>query len=218
MAANTQAKPSPKRMQVLLRPEDAARLASLQEQYRVRHGVPLRRRRRRARERLRAVHAGGPGRAALRHRSHLVVLPAPDRPGIRAGKGSWTCTARCRRRCTGWCARRLTPGRKSPASPGPRSPTTPTRTCASVTWHRGSSQTASAAVRPRTRCGSLVGINPDAERYAHTLYNTLLHEIGHALKGDRAGRYAVRLTANWRLTFGWAEDSAVDVDIEDYHQ
>ncbi len=40
----------------------------------------------------------------------------------------------------------------------------------------------------------------------------------HALKGDRAGRYAVRLTANWRVTFGWAEDSAVDVDIEDYHQ
>ena len=40
----------------------------------------------------------------------------------------------------------------------------------------------------------------------------------HALQGDRAGRYAVRLTANWRVTFGLAEDSAVDVDMEDYHQ
>jgi proteic killer suppression protein len=40
----------------------------------------------------------------------------------------------------------------------------------------------------------------------------------HALKGDRAGRYAVRLSANYRVTFGWDEDSAVDVDIEDYHR
>ena len=34
----------------------------------------------------------------------------------------------------------------------------------------------------------------------------------------RAGRYAVRLSANYRVTFGWDEDSAVDVDIEDYHR
>ena len=41
----------------------------------------------------------------------------------------------------------------------------------------------------------------------------------HALKGNRAGgRYAVRLSANYRVTFGWDEDSAVDVDIEDYHR
>ena len=39
-----------------------------------------------------------------------------------------------------------------------------------------------------------------------------------ALKGNRAGRYAVRLSANYRVTFGWDEDSAVDVDIEDYHR
>ena len=30
--------------------------------------------------------------------------------------------------------------------------------------------------------------------------------------------YAVRLSANYRVTFGWDEDSAVDVDIEDYHR
>ncbi|MCY4590757.1 MAG: hypothetical protein OXE86_09415 [Alphaproteobacteria bacterium] len=33
---------------------------------------------------------------------------------------------------------------------------------------------------------SLVGINPDAEHYADTLYNTLLHEIGHALMVDHS--------------------------------
>ena len=39
----------------------------------------------------------------------------------------------------------------------------------------------------------------------------------HPLKGDRAGRYAVRLTANMRVTFGWDDDGAADVDLEDYH-
>ena len=39
----------------------------------------------------------------------------------------------------------------------------------------------------------------------------------HSLSGDRAGRYSVRLTANVRVTFGWGDDSAVDIDIEDYH-
>ena len=39
----------------------------------------------------------------------------------------------------------------------------------------------------------------------------------HPLKGDRAGRYAVRLTANYRVTFGWDDDGAAGVDIEDYH-
>ena len=35
------------------------------------------------------------------------------------------------------------------------------------------------------------------------------------LKGDRAGRYAVRLTANVRVTFGWDDNGATDVDVED---
>lgn len=39
----------------------------------------------------------------------------------------------------------------------------------------------------------------------------------HPLKGDRKGEYAVRLTANVRVTFGWSEEGAVNVDIEDYH-
>ena len=40
----------------------------------------------------------------------------------------------------------------------------------------------------------------------------------HPLKGHRARRYAVRLTANFRITFGWDDNGAVDVDIEDYHR
>ena len=40
----------------------------------------------------------------------------------------------------------------------------------------------------------------------------------HPLKGGLAGRYSVRLTANFRVTFGWDDDGATDVDIEDYHR
>ena len=39
----------------------------------------------------------------------------------------------------------------------------------------------------------------------------------HALRGDRAGRYAVDASGNWRITFGWEGEDAVDIDLEDYH-
>lgn len=39
----------------------------------------------------------------------------------------------------------------------------------------------------------------------------------HALAGNMKGRYAVTVSANWRITFGWSGDDAVDVDLEDYH-
>ena len=39
----------------------------------------------------------------------------------------------------------------------------------------------------------------------------------HALKGDRKGAFAVLVTRNWRITFGWEEGDATDVDLEDYH-
>lgn len=38
----------------------------------------------------------------------------------------------------------------------------------------------------------------------------------HLLKGDQAGRYAVDASGNWRITFGWNGQDAVDVDLEDY--
>jgi proteic killer suppression protein len=39
----------------------------------------------------------------------------------------------------------------------------------------------------------------------------------HALKGRDKGRYAVSVSGNWRITFGWEGEDAVDVDLEDYH-
>jgi proteic killer suppression protein len=39
----------------------------------------------------------------------------------------------------------------------------------------------------------------------------------HALTGDMAGRWALTVTRNWRITFGWRGEDAVDVDLEDYH-
>jgi toxin HigB-1 len=39
----------------------------------------------------------------------------------------------------------------------------------------------------------------------------------HALKGERKGSYAVWVSGNWRLTFGFKEGEAIDVNLEDYH-
>ena len=39
----------------------------------------------------------------------------------------------------------------------------------------------------------------------------------HPLKGDRAGEYAVNVSRNWRVTFGWSSQDAIDVNMEDYH-
>lgn len=39
----------------------------------------------------------------------------------------------------------------------------------------------------------------------------------HPLKGDRKGRWAVTVRANWRVTFRFAQGQAHDVDLEDYH-
>lgn len=39
----------------------------------------------------------------------------------------------------------------------------------------------------------------------------------HPLKGDRKGAYAVTVSGNWRITFGFDGENAVDVDLEDYH-
>ncbi len=39
----------------------------------------------------------------------------------------------------------------------------------------------------------------------------------HALKGQRAGQYAVWVNGNWRLTFAFEGKDAVIVDYQDYH-
>ena len=38
-----------------------------------------------------------------------------------------------------------------------------------------------------------------------------------ALKGDRKGRYSVRINDQWRICFRWSEGGAYDVEIVDYH-
>jgi len=39
----------------------------------------------------------------------------------------------------------------------------------------------------------------------------------HPLKGDRAGTWAVSVSANWRVTFRFDAEDVTDVDYEDYH-
>lgn len=39
----------------------------------------------------------------------------------------------------------------------------------------------------------------------------------HALRGDQSGRFSVWVSRNWRITFGWKGENAIDVDMEDYH-
>lgn len=39
----------------------------------------------------------------------------------------------------------------------------------------------------------------------------------HKLSGASKGRYAVSVSATWRIAFGWDEHDAVDVNFEDYH-
>jgi proteic killer suppression protein len=39
----------------------------------------------------------------------------------------------------------------------------------------------------------------------------------HQLKGQRAGTYAVSVTANLRITFRFEGEDATDVGLEDYH-
>ena len=39
----------------------------------------------------------------------------------------------------------------------------------------------------------------------------------HPLKGERKGEYAVSVSGNWRITFGFEGENAIDVNLEDYH-
>jgi proteic killer suppression protein len=39
----------------------------------------------------------------------------------------------------------------------------------------------------------------------------------HRLKGNRGDTYSVSISGNWRLTYKWDGEGAVDVNVEDYH-
>ncbi|NJD32947.1 MAG: type II toxin-antitoxin system RelE/ParE family toxin [Gammaproteobacteria bacterium] len=38
-----------------------------------------------------------------------------------------------------------------------------------------------------------------------------------ALRGDRAGRFSIRITDQWRICFRWTDRGPADVEIVDYH-
>lgn len=38
-----------------------------------------------------------------------------------------------------------------------------------------------------------------------------------SLKGELKGFYSIRINSQWRIIFRWAESSATDVQIVDYH-
>ena len=84
-----------------------------------------------------------------------------------------------------------------------------------------------ALKRYRTR-NDPSGIRPDWHVRVRRLLNSLdlareptdLDVPGsgfHALTGDRAGRYALTVSRNWRITFAFDAQDAVDLDLEDYH-
>ena len=37
------------------------------------------------------------------------------------------------------------------------------------------------------------------------------------LRGDRKGRYSIRINDQWRICFNWSDGNAEDVEIADYH-
>lgn len=39
----------------------------------------------------------------------------------------------------------------------------------------------------------------------------------HPLKGDKAGRWSITVSGNWRMTFEFREGNAFVLDYEDYH-
>lgn len=39
----------------------------------------------------------------------------------------------------------------------------------------------------------------------------------HQLAGSQKGRFAVSVSANWRITFAFEGENAVEIDFEDYH-
>ena len=39
----------------------------------------------------------------------------------------------------------------------------------------------------------------------------------HPLTGDLSGRFAIIVSRNWRITFSFDGQDAVDIDLEDYH-
>ncbi len=76
--------------------------------------------------------------------------------------------------------------------------------------------------------GSKAGIQPEHANRLRRLLSALdaatcpanMNAPGyglHALKGELAGHWAVRVSGNWRLTFRFEGEDAVLIDYKDYH-
>jgi proteic killer suppression protein len=39
----------------------------------------------------------------------------------------------------------------------------------------------------------------------------------HELKGKRKGTWSIKVSGNWRITFGFVNGEAFDLNLEDYH-
>ena len=76
--------------------------------------------------------------------------------------------------------------------------------------------------------GDIKGVRPDiADRLLRRLdvldAANSLEALGlpgfrlHPLSGKMKGRYSIRVTRNWRLTFRFKDGDVFEVDLEDYH-
>ena len=70
-----------------------------------------------------------------------------------------------------------------------------------------------AAVVPKLR--RMISFLQDMEREDEL--RTVPAWKAHQLSGDRKGSWSLFVTRNWRITFAWSGEDAVDVDLEDYH-
>ena len=76
--------------------------------------------------------------------------------------------------------------------------------------------------------GSKKGVRPDmADRLRRRLdvldAANSLQALGlpgfrlHSLSGEMQGKYSIRVTENWRITFRFEDGEVFEVDLEDYH-
>jgi proteic killer suppression protein len=76
--------------------------------------------------------------------------------------------------------------------------------------------------------GSKAGIQAEHARRLQLILGRLNASVDHAdmdlpglhlheLAGNRKGTWSVRVSGNWRITFGFEGKEAIDVDYEDYH-
>jgi len=86
----------------------------------------------------------------------------------------------------------------------------------------------SKALRRLAFDGDESGINPNWLERVKLILNALDVAVSpyeldlpgmrlHELKGKRAGTFSVRVTGNYRITFGWSDAGPRDVDLEDYN-